>query len=71
MAEQQAWLDDGTPASAFVWECLAGAHSHAAAELNWPRFVAWVRGKAGWEVPEEQIRQALAETLDPDKDEEE
>lgn len=53
----------------FAWECFAGAHSHAAAELDWPRFVAWLRAKAGYEVPEEQIRQALVETPDPDAEE--
>lgn len=47
---------------------MFGAHPHALAEYDWPRFVAMVRAKAGYEVPEETIRQALAETPNEDKE---
>jgi len=46
----------------FAWECFGGAHPHEAAEMDWPRFVALVREKVGWEMPEATIRENLAET---------
>lgn len=55
-----------TPATNFAWECMAGAHPHEAAELNWPRFVAWVQQVAGHDVPEGTIRAALAAEPNPD-----
>ena len=60
---------DDTPAGNFAWECLAGAHPNAAAELDWSRFVAWVRSHATNKdelamATEERIREALVANPD-------
>ena len=51
---------------AFAWACFAGAYPHEAAEMDWPRLVALVRERAGWEMPEATIRENLAETAGED-----
>ena len=41
---------------------MAEAYPHEMAEVDWPDFVAMVRDKCGWEMPEETIREVLAAT---------
>ena len=54
-----------------AFSALAQLHPHAAAEADWPAFVAFFRQKADTpEAPEEYIRQLLAETDSEEHDQE-
>ena len=60
----------GRTMEAFAWECFAGAHPHEAAEMDWPRFVAYARYRVGWEIPEVALRELLAAVPNEDAGEE-
>ena len=45
----------------WAWLCLAGAHPHEAAEMDWRRFLRFVRRTFG-PISVRDVREVLAET---------
>ena len=45
-----------------AWRWFAEAHPHEAAELDWPRFVAYFRRRTGREATEQEIQDLLKAT---------
>ena len=48
-------------AEIWAWETFASAYPHEAAELDWPRFVAFTQSKNP-AISEEEIRKLLEKT---------